>query len=130
MQYMLMIHWNQEEDAAPDAAAQAAMFAAYGKFTQGIVEEGIFVGGDALHPPTTATTLRVRDGRRITTDGPFAETKEQLGGYYLLDVPDLDAALAVAARIPHASSGGCVEVRPVLSAAEISGTDGDKHPSG
>jgi len=114
MQYLLLIHWDQNEPPpAPDV--QEEIFASYGVFAQEITDEGIFLGGNALHPPTTATTVRVTGGKRITTDGPFAETKEQLGGYFMIEVPDLDAALAVAARIPHASLGGCVEVRPVLN---------------
>ena len=71
-------------------------------------------GGNQLQPTTTATTVRVEDGRTLTTDGPFAETKEALGGYYLLEVDDLDAALEIAARIPAARMGGAVEVRPVV----------------
>jgi hypothetical protein len=71
-------------------------------------------GGAQLQPTETATTVRVRDGRTLTTDGPFAETKEALGGYYLLEAPDLDAAIELAARIPAARLGGAVEVRPVV----------------
>jgi hypothetical protein len=72
------------------------------------------VGGDQLQPTATATTVRVQDGQTLTTDGPFPETKEALGGYYLLDAEDLDAAIALAARIPAARLGGAVEVRPVV----------------
>jgi hypothetical protein len=72
------------------------------------------LAGAQLHPVETATTVRVKDGRTLTTDGPFAETKEALGGYYLLEAPDLDVAIALAARIPAARLGGAVEVRPVV----------------
>ncbi|HEX4483183.1 MAG TPA: YciI family protein [Solirubrobacteraceae bacterium] len=79
-----------------------------------IAQEAGIAGGDQLQPAETATTVRVRDGATLTTDGPFAETKEALGGYYLLDADDLDAAVALAARIPAARLGGAVEIRPVV----------------
>jgi hypothetical protein len=72
------------------------------------------IGGDQLQPPMTATTVRVQDGRTLTTDGPFAETKEALGGYYMLEAADLDGAIEIAARIPAARMGGAIEVRPVV----------------
>ena len=89
------------------------MIAEYGAFTQSIVQSGHFKAGDGLQPTTTATTVRVRDGKMLTTDGPFAETREQLGGYYLVEAKDLDTALGIAARIPGAKSGS-IEVRPVM----------------
>jgi hypothetical protein len=88
------------------------MFQEYMTFTEDIKRSGHWVGGDPLQPTTTATTVRVRNGRTATTDGPFAETREQLGGYYLIDGPELDAALSWAARCPGASHGA-VEVRPI-----------------
>jgi len=84
----------------------------YGQFNKEIMEKGKYVGGNRLTPVATATT--VRDGKRVTTDGPFAETKEQLGGYYLIDANDLDEAIAIAARIPAARQGS-VEVRPIVA---------------
>jgi hypothetical protein len=87
--------------------------AEYGEYTQSIVQSGNFKAGDGLQPTSTATTVRVREGKILTTDGPFAETREQLGGYYLVDAKDLDAAIAMAARIPGARDGS-IEVRPVM----------------
>ena len=98
MQYLLMIYRSEAELAKMDPAARQKMTTEYGTFTQSIIQSGHFKAGDGLQPSTTATTVRVRDGKTLTTDGPFAETREQLGGYYLIDVPDLDAALAWAAR--------------------------------
>jgi hypothetical protein len=113
MQYLLLIYRNEAEQAKMDAAAGQAMRTEYGAFTQSIIQSGNFKAGDALQPTTTATTVRVRDGKTLTTDGPFAETREQLGGYYLVEAKDLDAALAIAARIPGAKVGS-IEVRPIL----------------
>jgi hypothetical protein len=89
------------------------MTAEYGVFTQSIIQSGHFKAGDGLQPTTTATSVRVRDGKTLTTDGPFAETREQLGGYYLVEAKDLDTALGIAARIPGATTG-TIEVRPVM----------------
>ena len=113
MQYLLMIYQNEAEYGKIDAATGKKMMEEYGAFTQSIIQSGNFKAGDALQPTTTATTVRVRDGKTATTDGPFAETKEQLGGYYELDCKDLDEAIKWAAQIPGASSG-CVEVRPIM----------------
>jgi hypothetical protein len=113
MQYLLMIYRNEADLGKMDAAARKDMTAEYGAFTQSIIQSGHFKAGDGLQPTATATTVRVRDGKTLTTDGPFAETHEQLGGYYLIEAGDLDAALAVAARIPGAKTGS-VEVRPVM----------------
>ena len=112
MQYLLMIYRNEAEHAAMDAATRQTMMGDYGAFTQSIIQSGNFKAGDGLQPTTTATTVRVRDGKTLTTDGPFAETREQLAGYYLVDAKDLDAALAIAARIPGAKTGS-IEVRPI-----------------
>src|SRR4051812_32980776 len=112
MQYLLMIYSNQAEAAQVDAATSNKMMEEYGVFTQSIIQSGNFKAGDRLQPSTTATTVRVRDGKTLTTDGPFAETREQLGGYYLIEAKDLDAALAIAARIPGARFRS-VEVRPI-----------------
>jgi hypothetical protein len=113
MQYLLMIYRSEAEYSKVDAAARQQMTAEYGVFTQSIIQSGNFKAGDALQPTTTATTVRVRDGKTLTTDGPFAETREQLAGYYLVEAKDLDAALAIAARIPGARDGS-IEVRPIL----------------
>ena len=113
MQYLLMIYRNEAELGKMDAAARQAMTAEYGVFTQSIIQSGHFKAGDGLQPTTTATTVRVRDGKTLTTDGPFAETREQLGGYYLVEAKDLDTALGIAARIPGAKTGS-IEVRPIM----------------
>ena len=113
MQYLLMIYSNEAEYAKMDAATGKKVVDEYGAFTQSIIQSGHFKAGDGLQPTTTATTVRVRDGKTLTTDGPFAETREQLGGYYLVEAKDLDAALAIAARIPGATTGS-IEVRPVM----------------
>ena len=113
MQYLLMIYQNEAEHGKMDATARQKMTAEYGVFTQSIIQSGHFKAGDGLQPTTTATSVRVRDGKTLTTDGPFAETREQLGGYYLVEAKDLDTALAVAARIPGAKTGS-IEVRPIM----------------
>ena len=113
MQYLLLIYRNEAELINMDPAARQKLSAEYGTYTQSIVQSGNFKGGDGLQPTTTATTVRVRDGKILTTDGPFAETREQLGGYYLVEAKDLDAAIGMAARIPGARDGS-IEVRPVM----------------
>lgn len=113
MQYMLLIYDDETQwDKMPPEQAQEG-FAAYMQYTKDMMAAGVMKAGDALKPTPTATTVRVRNGKTATTDGPFAETKEQLGGYYLLDVPTLDEALKWAAKCPGASHGS-VEVRPVM----------------
>ncbi|WP_027578212.1 YciI family protein [Bradyrhizobium sp. Ai1a-2] len=112
MQYLLMIYQNEVEYAKLDAATSQKVMEEYGAFTQSIIQSGNFKAGDRLQPVTTATTVRIRDGKTLTTDGPFAETREQLGGYYLIEAKDLDTALAIAARIPGARYGA-IEVRPI-----------------
>jgi hypothetical protein len=113
MQYLLMIYRSEAELGKMTPAERQKMTAEYGAFTQSIIQSGHFKAGDGLQPSTTATTVRVRDGKMLTTDGPFAETREQLGGYYLIDAKDLDTALGIAARIPGAKSGS-IEVRPIM----------------
>lgn len=112
MQYLLMIYQNEVEYAKNDAAISQKMLAEYQAFTQSIIQGGNFKAGDRLQPTTTATTVRVREGKTLTTDGPFAETREQLGGYYLVEAKDLNAAIEIAARIPSARIGS-IEVRPI-----------------
>ena len=113
MQYLLMIYQNEAEYGKIDAATGKKLLEEYGAFTQSIIQSGNFKAGDRLQPTTTATTVRVRDGKTLTTDGPFTETKEVLGGYYLIDVDTLDEALEWAAKIPSARYGH-IEVRPVV----------------
>lgn len=112
MKYALLIYSDaagEPFDRLPEAEQQAIM----GEYFAVGQEPGVF-GGTQLQPPETATTVRVDDGRTLTTDGPFAEMKEVFGGFYLLDADDLDAALELAARIPAARMGGAVEVRPIV----------------
>jgi hypothetical protein len=111
MRYLLLIYGNPE--LAPDADdAFAKMLQEYGAYTGWLQEKGMFLGGEALRDVVDATTVQVRDGSRIVTDGPFAETKEHLGGYYLIEAADLDAAIEAAARVPGAKIGK-VEIRPI-----------------
>ena len=112
MNYLLLIYEDEKALHEHDEQTRNVLFAEYGQFTNSVRESGHFVSGDALQPTTTATSVRVRDGRTITTDGPFAETKEQLGGFYLITAKDLDEAIAIAARIPSARVG-TIEVRPI-----------------
>jgi hypothetical protein len=112
MQYALLIY-TEEYTEAPSEAEQASQVDAYNAFTDHVRSRGAMKGGEALHPTSSATTVRVRDGRTISTDGPFAETKEVLGGFYLVDAADLDEAIDYAARIPGAATGS-IEVRPVV----------------
>jgi hypothetical protein len=115
-QYMLLIYSPAEGRPSPDE--MAAEMPKWYEFTEGLKSAGLYVAGDALHGVDSATTVRVRDGETQITDGPFAETKEQLGGYYLIDAPDLDTALEQAARVPN-SYYGSIEVRPVLDQAAM-----------
>jgi hypothetical protein len=113
MQYLLLIYRSDAEYGRMTAEDRKKLMAEYGAFTQSIIQSGHFKAGDGLQPTTTATTVRVRDGKILTTDGPFAETREQLGGYYLIEAKDLDTALGIAARIPTAKMGS-IEVRPIM----------------
>lgn len=113
MQYLLLIY---DEEAKLDAMTKeesGPFLQAYGTFTQDIMKSGNFKAGEALQSVKTATTVRVREGKTLTTDGPFAETREQLGGFYLIDAKNLDEAIAIAARIPSAKIGS-IEVRPIM----------------
>ena len=113
MKYAMLIYTDQAEDAKQSPDEQNAIMGAYYGFTNEVKEKKLYVAGEALHPTSSATTVRVRDGKTLTTDGPFAETKEQLGGFYLLDCKDLDDAIECAAKIPGASHGS-VEIRPIV----------------
>jgi hypothetical protein len=113
MQYLLMIYANEAAmaEARKNAPAEKIM-APFAAYTEAMIKAGVHVGGNRLRPSASASTVRVTDGKTKVLDGPYAETKEQLGGYYLIDVPDLDAALSWAARCPGASLG-VMEVRPI-----------------
>lgn len=114
MKYLLLVY-GQEKDWFDLTQAQiGAMVGEYDKFTKEINAQGKNLGSNRLKPVSSATTVRIRDGKRVVTDGPFAETKEQLGGYYLVEASDLDDAIAVAAKIPAARHGS-VEVRPIFT---------------
>ena len=113
MKYMLLIYDNHQAWQAFGEAEQRQIMAEFGQFTQQIKATGHYAGGAQLQPPGSAVSVRVREGKRLQTDGPFAETREQLGGYYLIDARDLDEATAIAVRIPSARFG-TVEVRPLV----------------
>lgn len=115
MKYMLLIYQNDQAWDALSEAERNQAFGAYMQFTQEIGASGHLVSGDPLQPISTATSVRVRDGKTQTTDGPFAETRETLGGYYVIEAKDLDEATKIAARIPDARIGtGVIEIRPVM----------------
>ena len=111
MRYLLLIYNTEPTEAVPEDL-MASEQAGYNAFTAAIRQTGQFEAGEALQPTSTATTVRVENGRTITTDGPFAETKEQLGGFYLVDCRDIDEAIELAARIPGATHGS-IEIRPI-----------------
>jgi hypothetical protein len=112
MKYLLLIYEDENLARHRHEADAKTMNDAYIAYTKALRDAGVLLAGDALQPISTATTVRVRQGKTTVTDGPFAETKEQLGGYYLIDVPDLDEALKWAERIPSAKTGS-IEVRPM-----------------
>ena len=115
MKYTILIYETEADfTSRTDAGRKEAYWGAYRAYTQALTEAGIRVGGAPLQPAHLATTIRTQHGKRQVQDGPYAEAKEQLGGYYIVDVPDLDAALDWAARCP-AAADGAVEVRPILS---------------
>jgi hypothetical protein len=112
MKYLLLIYGNEGDFAGMSEAEQGEIFGEYMAYSSGIKKSGNYLGGEALQPVATATTVRLKNGKPLTTDGPFAETKEQLGGYFLIEAADLNEALQVASRIPSARVGS-VEVRPL-----------------
>ena len=112
MKYLCLIYDEEKALAGMSKADSEAFMGEYFAFTENIKKSGHYVGGEALKPVHTATTVRVRNAKMSTTDGPFAETKEQLGGYYLIEAKDLNEALQIAAKIPSARTGS-VEVRPI-----------------
>src|SRR5258706_2923669 len=113
MQYMLLIYGDEKNWMNMPEADMKSMYAAYGQFTKDLMDAGIMRAGSELAPIGNATTVRVRNAKTVTTDGPFAETKEQLGGYYVIDVPNLDDAIKWAAKVPSALSGS-IEIRPLV----------------
>ena len=113
MKYLALIYADPKNEPQYGTPEFDAMLAGYGSFTKAVQDAGVYIAGEALQETDTATSVRVRGGKTETTDGPFAETKERLGGYYLLDCKDLDEALRYAAMIPSAEHG-TVEVRPIM----------------
>jgi hypothetical protein len=129
MRYLLMIY-TQETDEQPSEEAANASHAAYAAFTADVKARGLFQAGEALTPTSTATTVRVVDGETVATDGPFAETKEALGGFYLIEARDLDEAIEIAAKIPAATFGS-IEVRPIWELpAEYAMSEGEAATAG
>ncbi|HEX9876039.1 MAG TPA: YciI family protein [Gammaproteobacteria bacterium] len=116
MKYMCLICAEVVMEQMPEADAERH-YQEYAEFTQTLRKNGQYVGANRLLPAATATTIRVRNGRTLVTDGPFAETKEQLGGYYLIEAKDLDEAIEIAGKIPGARRG-CVEIRPIAADAQ------------
>ncbi|MEA2365880.1 MAG: hypothetical protein QOI32_1392 [Thermoleophilaceae bacterium] len=113
MRYLCTIYGDETELASATPDQLSEIMKAYGTFTREVSDAGVMLGGDGLQPTSTATTVRVRDGERLLTDGPFAETKEQLAGFYMLECENLDEAIEWASKIPGAAIGS-VEVRPVM----------------
>ena len=113
MRYALLIYASEQDWASQSEEQGQAQFQEYMAFTKDIVDRGIMRSGEALQPTATATTVRVRNGETLSTDGPFAETKEQLGGFYVVEAKDLDEAIEIAVRIPDVR-GGSIEVRPIM----------------
>jgi len=118
MKYLLLIYESEQASAGLSEAEQGKIFEEYMTYTKGIKKSGNYIGGEALQPISDATTVRVKNGKTLTTDGPFAETREQLGGFFLVDAQNLDEALDIASRIP-AGKWGTVEVRPVIDRPDL-----------
>jgi hypothetical protein len=114
MRYMLLIVGDESRFADWSEEDMAAQMRLWDDYTKALVDAGAFVSGEGLQSSATATTLQVKDGERLLTDGPFAETKEQVGGFYVIDCKDLDEAIDWAARLPSTASGGVCEIRPVM----------------
>jgi hypothetical protein len=113
MKYLLLIYENEKEWNALSEQERGRIYQEYMEYRSGIHKTGNYLGGSALQPISTATTVRVRNGKTLTTDGPFAETREQLGGFFLVEAKDLDEAISLGARIPGARTGS-IEVRPIM----------------
>ncbi len=114
MKYMLLIVGDESQYADRSEEEFAASMKSWDEYTKELVAAGAFVSGEGLQSSTTATTLRVDGGDRILTDGPFVETKEQVGGFYVIDCKDLDEAIEWAAKLPSSAQGGVTEIRPVM----------------
>jgi hypothetical protein len=114
MQYLLLIYHTESEWDALSEDERQRMYGEYGRLREDLIKSGNWIGGNQLQPITTASTVRLRDKKPLITDGPFAETKEQLGGYFLVEANNLDEALKIASRIPSVAVGGSIEVRPVV----------------
>ena len=112
MKYMLLIYQEEKEWALLGEEERQEIYGQYRQFGEQLTGSGHYITGSELHPTSVATTVKVRDGKRLVTDGPFAETREQLGGYYLIEASDLDEAIGIAARIPSARMG-TIEIRPL-----------------
>lgn len=112
MQYLLLIHSDEAAMASARKEDGQAMMAAYGAYTKAMREADVWRGGERLHPAASGAIVRAKDGKTTVLNGPYAEAKEQLGGYYMIDAPDLDAAISWAARCPGAAVGA-IEVRPI-----------------
>jgi len=118
MKYLLLIYSNEADWANVSEAEQDKIFGEYMEFSRAIYKSGHYLAGEALQPIATATTVRSRGGKPLATDGPFAETREQLGGFYMIEAKDLDEAIAIGARIPTARTG-CIEVRPIMETPPV-----------
>jgi hypothetical protein len=113
MKYLLLIYESEKAWEGISEADQGKIFQEYMDYTNGIKKKGNYIAGEALQPVSTATTVRVKNGKTLTTDGPFAETREQLGGFYMVEAKDLDEAIELAKGIPAVRTG-CIEVRPIM----------------
>lgn len=121
MRYMLLIYSQERAETQLDPVESQAIMKGHQAVMEGTMKAGILRAGEPLHPTSTATTVRRQNGKPVTLDGPFAETKEQLGGYYILDCKDLDEAIFWASKIPTACKGGsgCVEIRPIMDIQKL-----------
>ncbi len=117
MRYMLLVYRDEKGWTKMSEEQKGTMVQQHAEFTESIRKSGAFQAGDGLQPASTATTVRVKNGRMVRTDGPFAETKEQLGGYYVVEAKNLEDAIAIAARIPSGPEGRSIEVRPIMEGA-------------
>lgn len=115
MKYMMLIAESDHQMSQRKSAEAPAYWAAWGAFAKSIGESGLMIEGHGLQDKTTATTIRVANGKRIVQDGPYADAKEQLGGYFILEVPNIDPVLEWAAKVPGVDSGTVVEIRPILT---------------
>ena len=114
MKYTLLLYGDESRWASMTPEESAEDMQRWGAFYEELMASGAYLAGEGLDATASAVTVRIEDGEAVHTDGPFAETREQLGGFYLLECPDLDAALGWAAKVPDLGEGGCVEVRPVM----------------